>query len=338
MIKAFPLTFRLKQMCIFTICALFIAVPITAAGKEGHPKSSLNAVDNSTVDQARKAFAEGRFQESVTLFSSAVETSPTDGSAYYGRGMAHEMINQDQKAVEDYRRALEKDPNNYEAMENLAGIYERGGYRITEALKLYKRALDLDPRPAWKETLQVWTAMLETRLPPETATAVGSWNVGNREAANGKTGKAESLYSRAINLSPSFYQAYFSRGLIRLKTGELTGALADFEQTGALEPFSRGWLVQRGIVHKLMGDPEKAFEDLRQAVTLDPTDPLALYELATMLEEKGEFKAASELYQKALKLRPDSSLRKLIEGNKSKKEPRDQRNGSVLDRILRLLE
>ena len=208
---------------------------------------------------------------------------------------------------------------------------------ITEAIALYKRALILDPRPAWKKTLPVWIAMLETRLRPETATAVGCWNAANREAANGKTEEAESLYSRAINLNPSFYQAYFSRGLIRLKTGDLTGALADFEQTGSLAPFSRGWLAQRGIVHKLMGDPEKALEDLQQAVTLDPTDPLALYELATMLEEKMEFEAASELYQKALSLRPDSSLRKLIE-NKSKRELGDQRDSSVLDKILRLLK
>ena len=56
-----------------------------------------------------------------------------------------------------------------------------------------------------------------------------------------------------------------------------------------------------------------------------------------MLEEKMEFKAASELYQKALSLKPDSGLRKLIE-HKSKREPGDQRDGSVLDKILRLLK
>ena len=123
-----------------------------------------------------------------------------------------------------------------------------------------------------------------------------------------------------------------------MKIGDLTGALADFEQTGSLAPFSRGWLTQCGIVHKLMGNPEKALEDLRQAVTLDPTDPLAFYELGTMLDEKNEFEAASELYQKALSLRPDPSLRKLIERNKSKREPRDRRNDSVLDKIFKLLK
>ena len=287
-------------------------VPIAAAGMEGHPESFLDAVDNPWAVLARKAFDEGRFQESVTLFSKALKICPTDGSIYCAMGMAHEMINQDQKAVDDYRKALETDPENYQAMENLAGIYEREGDRITEAVDLYKRALVLDPRPAWKETLPVWIAVLQTRLLPETATAVGCWNAANRKAADGKTEEAESLYSRAINLNPSFYQAYFSRGLIRIKIGDLTGALADFEQTGSLAPFSRGWLAQRGIVHKLMGEPKKALEDLQQAVTLDPTDPFAVYELATMLEEKKEFKAASGLYQKALKLRPDPSLRKLI--------------------------
>jgi len=338
MMKNFLPTFRLKQTCAFTICALFVVVPIVAPGMEGGPKSPLDAVDNPAVIQARKAFAEDRFQDSINLFSSALKICPTDGSIYCGRGMAHEMINQDKKAVGDYHKALETDPENYEAMENLAGIYERRGDRITEAIALYKRAFILDPRPAWKETLPVWIAILETRLLPETASAVGCWNVANRAAADGKTEEAESLYSRAINLNPSFYQAYFSRGLIRLKIGNLTDALADFEQTGSLAPFNRGWLTQRGIVHKMTGDPERALEDLQQAVALDPTDPLALYELATMLEEEMEFKAASELYEKALKLRPNSSLRKLIERSRSKRESRDQPRGSVLESILKLLK
>jgi tetratricopeptide (TPR) repeat protein len=309
--KILPLKLRLKQTRIFTVCLLFMVVPISAAGMEGS-KSSLDAVDNPWAALAGKALEEGRFQESLALFSKALKICPTDGSIYCSRGMAHEMINQDQKAVGDYRKALDHDPRNYKAMENLAGIYERRGNRITEAIDLYKRALVLDPRPAWKDTLPVWIAMLETRLLPERATAVGCWNLANRKAADGKTEEAESLYSRAINLDPIFYQAYFSRGLVRLKIGALKGALADFEQTGSLVPFSRGWLTQRGIVHKLMGNQKRALEDFRQAVTLDPTDPFALYELATMLEEKKEFKAASELYQKALKFRPDPSLRKLI--------------------------
>jgi tetratricopeptide (TPR) repeat protein len=338
MMKNFLLTFRSKQTCASIICFLFVVIPIAATGLVGNPESSLNAVDNPRLVEASKAFAEGRFQESAALFSSALKIWPTDASIYCGRGMAYEMINQDQKAVEDYRKALEIDPENYEAMENLAGIYERGGDRIIAAIGLYKRALILDPRPDWKDTLPVWIATLETRLRPETATAVGCWNAGNREAVDGRNEQAEKLYSGAININPSFYQAYFSRGLIRLKLGDLTGALADFEQTGSLAPSSRGWLAQSGIVHKLMGNPQKALEDLRQAVTLDPTDPLALYELGAMLDEKNESGAASELYQKALSLRPDPSLRKLIERNKSKREPRDQRNDSILDKILKLLK
>ena len=51
--------------------------------------------------------------------------------------MAYEMMNQDQKALEDYRKTLEIDPDNFEAMENLAGIYENKGAPVTEAIKLY---------------------------------------------------------------------------------------------------------------------------------------------------------------------------------------------------------
>ncbi len=320
--KIFPIKFGLRPEYICAICILFILVPIRTTGLEASPNLLLNSVDHPLVVEGRKAFTEGRFQESAALLSNALKIYPATGSIYNLRGMAYEMMNQDQKALEDYRKTLEIDPDNYEAMENLAGIYENNGGPVREAIELYKRALALDPRPAWKNVLPVWIAILETRLRPETATAVGCWNLANRQATNGKNKEAESLYSRAINLNPNLYQAYFGRGLIRLKMGDLKGALADFEQTGSLAPFSRGWLAHRGIVHKRMGDREKALEDFQQAIVLDPTDPLAFYELATVLEEKKEFEAASELYQRALKLRPDPGLRKLIERNKFKRESR----------------
>jgi tetratricopeptide (TPR) repeat protein len=320
--KIFPITFKLQRGYICAICALFILVPIRSAGLEAYPNFLLNSVDHPLVVQATKAFTEGRFQESAALLSNALKIYPTTGSIYNLRGMAYEMMNQDQKAVEDYRKTLEIDPDNYEAMENLAAIYENKGGPVPEAIELYKRALALDPRPAWKSALPVWIAILETRLRPETATAVGCWNLANGLATNGKTKQAESLYSRAIKLNPNLYQAYFGRGLIKLKTGDLKGALADFERTGSMAPSSRGWLAHRGIVYKRMGDREKALEDFRQAIVLDPTDPLAFYELGTLLEEEKEFEAASELYQKALKLRPNPSLRKLIEKNKFKRESR----------------
>ncbi len=213
MMKTSLPTFRLKQTCAFVICALFIVVPIPASAIEGHPKSPLNAVDNPAVIQACKAFAEDRFQDSVALFSSALKICPIDGSIYCGRGMAHEMIDQDKKAGSDYHKALEIDPENYEAMENLAGIYERRGDRITEAIGLYKRALILDPRPAWKETLPVWIAMLQTRVLPETATAVGCWNVANRQIGDGKTEEG------GITLFTSYqFRSKFLSGIFQSRT------------------------------------------------------------------------------------------------------------------------
>ena len=309
-----------KKAVVILVFTTHLVFPAGLGCTERSPGALADPQTHPIVIQAQKSLAENRFHDSIALFSDAIRIFPKESSIYLSRGMAHEIVNRDLKAVEDYTEALKVDPKNYQAMENLAGIYERRGDPITEAIRLYKRALELDPRPVWKETLRVWIAMLETRLVPETSTAVGCWNLGNSKATNGKTEEAEFFYSKAIDLNPVFYQAYFCRGLVRLKTGNLSGALADFEQTGRLSPSSRGWLAHRGLVYKRMGHVGKAWEDLQRAVRLDPTDPHALYELAVMLEEKKEIKAASELFQKILSLHPDRNLRKLVQQKSSRGE------------------
>jgi tetratricopeptide (TPR) repeat protein len=266
----------------------------------------------SALGAAEQAYREGRYQDAIRSYTEAAKEVSEQSAAFLGRGMAHEMVNQTPKAIEDYKRAVEVDRKNYRAMENLAGIYERGGRYIPEAITLYRHALKLDPRPEWKENMAAWIAMLETRLQPQAASAVGCWHLANRKAKAGGVQEAEKLYTRAISLNPAMFQAYFNRGLLRRGAGNLRGAVADFEATVSLSPSFRGGFVQKGLTNEQMGDRAQARQDLEQAARVDPRDPEALYHLARFLENASELGRAAQLYQGALGLRPKPELRKLI--------------------------
>jgi len=296
---------------IFVALILLIGCPSFPAAEE-LPVPELEWGAASALSIAEQAYSERRYQDAIRLYTEASKTPSEQSAALLGRGMAHEMVNQTQRAVEDYKRAIEVDRKNYRAMENLAGIYERGGKYISEAITLYEHSLKLDPRPEWKENLATWIPMLETRLQPQTSSAVGCWHLANQKAKAGHVQEAEALYTKAIKLNPAMFQAYFNRGLLRRVMGNQSGAVEDFESTVRISPTFRGGFVQKGLTHDLMGNRVQARQDLEQAAKVDPRDPEALYYLARLLENANELARAAQLYRGALGLRPKPELRKLI--------------------------
>jgi tetratricopeptide (TPR) repeat protein len=262
----------------------------------------------AAVSSAEKAFHEGRFRDAAGLYSKAIRLSPLDGSLYLGRGMSLEMAGKTAKAAADYLKALEHDPDNYRAMENLAGIYERSGKRTAEAVALYRKALEVDPRTEWKENLAVWIEMLRSRLNDGTRSAVACWHRGNREAAGGNLEKAEEFYSESLALNPLLYQACFSRGLLRARRGEFRAAMSDFDLALEIDPRFTPALVRRGLALEVLGRPEEARESFHRATVLSPREAEPHYHLGRLLEKAGKHEAALASYEKALKLKPKREL------------------------------
>lgn len=275
-------------------------------------KMATDSGGKSLMAEAEQAYAEGRFHEAVRLYSRAEKDSGADAKIYRGRGLAYEMLNEDRKAIEDYKAAIRMDAADYQSMESLGGMYERDGKHISEAITLYRQALKLDPRPEWKENLAAWLAMLESRLRPEATSAVACWHLGNEKARKGKCSEAETCYSRCVELNPRMFQAYYSRGLLRLDNSDPAAALADFEQAVHLSPeFAQGFLY-RGVAYERLGKLKEASEDIERAASLDPRDPTIMYRLGYVLEDRNDSEGALKLYETALKLRPSPELASLI--------------------------
>ncbi|MCA1959365.1 MAG: tetratricopeptide repeat protein [Desulfomonile sp.] len=276
----------------------------------------------SVVTAADEAYSQGRFQDAVRLYSDAAKVLPGESTVFLGRGMTYEMLRDTHRAVEDLKKAIQCDPGNYRAMEQLASLYERMGNKDAEAAAFYQRALSLDPRPEWRESLSVSIGMLRTRLNKEGLSAVALWNLGNEAAQKGDLARAESLYSRAIGLDPLLYQAYFSRGLIGMKKQDFSSALADFDAGLAIDPRYPGGFVQRGLAAEGLGRFEQALDNFQQAARSDTWDPQAFYHLGRMLEKTGDYVHALQAYEKALTLHPKHDLPRLLNERISALRPR----------------
>ncbi len=304
--------------------------PSSSAGQDEQVRSA--------VSFAEKAFSEGRFGDAIRLYSDAIRLSPNESSLYLGRGMSSEMAGNTTKAAADYHKALERDPHNYRAMENLAGICERSRKRRAEAIELYRKALALDPRPEWQENLAVWIEMLGSVSKHGPASAVALWHRGNKEAAQGNFERAEESYAESLALNPLLYQAHFSLGLLRTKRGDFRSAISHFDRVLEIDPRFTRALVRRGLALEALGKPEAARQDFRRATLISPREVEPHYHLGRMLEHAGDYEAALASYERALKLRPKpkvagpireriSKLRPVVKSarTRGRKDPRRER-------------
>ncbi len=108
------------------ILFLIIAV-LSLDGSIQAQDTSPTPLDRDTlVAAADQARTEERFSDAVRLYSRAEKAFGPHAEVFRGRAMAREMLNEDRKAVEDYKKALKIDATDYESLERMAGIYERG--------------------------------------------------------------------------------------------------------------------------------------------------------------------------------------------------------------------
>lgn len=75
-------------------------------------------------------------------------------------------------------------------------------------------------------------------------------------------------FTRAIELDPGYYYAYYNRALVYYQTGELESCLADYNKAIELRPDNVYWTIERGFLYLELGDREKAIIDLERSQEL----------------------------------------------------------------------
>jgi Flp pilus assembly protein TadD len=75
-------------------------------------------------------------------------------------------------------------------------------------------------------------------------------------------------FSALIRRYPHQPEAYYNRGIARLKIGDRQGAMADYNQALRLKPNFAEAYTERGLLYWELGDRESAIADLQKAAEL----------------------------------------------------------------------
>jgi serine/threonine protein kinase/Flp pilus assembly protein TadD len=255
---------------------------------EGEEKGLFNLRDDITLTilESLKIRLLGEARSKVT--KNYTENTEAYNLYLQGRYFWNKRITGDvKKSIDYFNRAILLDPNFALAYAGLADSYlvlpEYGEYRISETLPKARaavsRAMDIDDTLAEAHTSLGYIKELEWDFPG-----------------------AESEYRRALELNPNYPTGHqWYSGLLE-KLGRLDESLVEMKRAQKLDPLSPIIGVNLASIYSDRKEVDRALEQCRKTIELDPNFGQGWWMLGVCLEQKGTFKEAAVALERANRL------------------------------------
>lgn len=133
--------------------------------------------------------------------------------------------------------------------------------------------------------------------------AVRFFETAMTHLAGGDPAAALADLDRAIELDPSYADAYANRGSIRHLLGDYSAALADLDRAIDLDPGLASAYNNRGAVRLMQWDLDRAIADFDAALALDPSLHQAYLSRANARYHKRDLDAEAD-FREAFRLNP----------------------------------
>lgn len=171
---------------------------------------------------------------------------------HFNRG----VINYQQKdlsgAIEEYKKVIQLDPRNLEALNNLGVIYkDLGKYR--EAKEHFQKALAINPNSAKVHN-----------------------NLGLIYYLRGDHGRALAEYKEALASDPDNLESYTNLGVLYKKIGDLARALESFRKALSINPFHPETNYNLGLIYEARGEIEKSISHYKKFIRYSSKDYASL--------------------------------------------------------------
>ncbi len=217
----------------------------------------------------------------VRLLEETLRTHPDYAEAQLLLGLGFGMLRQPARAVPAFEQAVRLDPDNPEYLYGLADAYEKTRRDPDAIIRLYERALQVQP------------ALAKTRV-----------NYGRFLEGLGRLDDAVEQYRQAAAEEPWLAQAHYNLGTAYLQQQQFGAAEAALLQALELEPDYTDALGNLGLLYINQGKTAQARSRFEQAVAAAPNDPLSLGNLGTFYLNHEEYDRAVDLLTRAVEINP----------------------------------
>ncbi|MGE0201827.1 MAG: tetratricopeptide repeat protein [Candidatus Melainabacteria bacterium] len=301
--------------------------------RAAHPVTP-DAATRRTVNDARQAMAQHRWDEAEALLQNHLAADPSNPFIHHMLGVLNEAraVSSDQTlrdrrkdlnaaAVQNYLSALRYAPGYLQAMLDLGTRYKKEG-RLIEAMDLFRDGMALDPSEgrfyarmasAFNQQKE-WTAALSMAqqaqaLNPDLPDAYEA--LGEACLARGQWHEAHEALSRGLALAPQNdrLHALLARALAEQENG--AAAVTEWQTALRLNPENAE--ASRGLAdyYRLRGDNALALAVLKNASATDAHNADWMHQVAELALSDQQPAVAAVYYQRALLEKPGDARAKL---------------------------
>jgi len=255
------------------------------------------------------------YRSELAIWQLAAKDWPGNPRAHYGVGLAFEDLDQLDKAIERYRRALELKEDDAGAHNALGGALHKQG-KLAEAIGHLELAVRYDPYMA--EAHFNLAVALERK--GDMARALKHYRVGLKLmpdspeartylaaalAKQGNLAEAAELYLQAVQANPDDAEARARLGEILASQGSFAEAAVHLRRAVQLKPDHAVAHCNLGVVQARQGDVSGALEHLHRAMALKSDYIEAMTHIGAILGMQGKPQEAMEYLRQAIRIKPD---------------------------------
>lgn len=280
--------------------------------------------DKKQFNAAVLYHTQGKYDEAIEGFSRLIAGYPDLVKAYFFRGYAYLKKEDYKNALADFKIASELDEKNDKAFFYIGKIYyDQNQYE--EAIEYFNKAISLnnkhisainDRGMAYYQlgNYNAATLSFQSAIAVDGTFAMAYNNLGsaiffNQNVAN-PTKKdledAKAAFSKAIELDPSLFVAYYNRASMFYYLKNYEAALADIENALAIQENNAMCHFYSGVIKGKQENYGGAIESLETALELAPSLSYAYEEMGNIYQEQKQYLQALEMYDKAISLTQNS--------------------------------
>ena len=225
-----------------------------------------NFISCFAYDESKFNNADERDIKQLKRFDKLIEKTDDDFELYKERGDLRAELGLYNEAIDDYKKALELNPNYDEAKQALEGINTKLSSN-KESEKYYEEGVNYNKKGKWKEALQSFDKAIEldnTKSKYYSARGRAKEKLKQYE-------EAKKDAETALKLDKNNAESYLVFGNIKISLNKNEEAIKDYNKAIELYPNTDAYFA-RGFTKLELGQYEEAIKDYNKAIELDPND------------------------------------------------------------------
>jgi tetratricopeptide (TPR) repeat protein len=314
--------FRASLAGALAICAVLQqqSQPLQAASKQDpSPQAGASAPPGGSFEQATRLMQQGKNDEALALLEDIAAAEPSRRGVMRQIGIANYRKGDFLKAAASFKKALDEDPGDNEAVQLMGLSYYLAG-RPSEAIAPLEKVQTWFPSANVDAAYILGICYLQTKDYPNARKAFARmFGVpADSAAAYLFTARmllrqdfapvAEEYAKKAVELDPKLPRAHMLLGELYLYKSRIPEAVEQFQKELELNPGEAAVYYKLADAYSRLQKYEEAEKLLQRSIWLDATSTGPYILMGKVLEKKGETALAVRALQRAISMDPNNPM------------------------------